>query len=67
MIWNLEKFVVLFASNSLRMAVLFDISSEKLLSENINIDMSYGKVCSIVCQYLFENGSIVLCKLWESV
>ena len=49
------------------MAVLFDISSEEVLSENINIDMNYGKACSIVCQYLFENGNIVSCKLWESV
>ena len=67
MTWNLEKFVILFASNSLRMAVLFDISSEEVLSENINIDMNYGKACSIVCQYLFENGNIVSCKLWENV
>ena len=31
-IWNLEKFVVLFASNSLKIAVLFDVSSRKVRS-----------------------------------
>ena len=46
---DVKKWVVLFAGNSLKMWVLFDN------------DMKSGKVCSIICQWHYENVNIDWC------
>ena len=41
---GLEKCVILFANNSLKMSVLFDVT----LKMPVLVDVSSGRVCSIV-------------------
>ena len=65
MIWNLEQFVVLFASYSLKMSVLFDVSSRNVYCLPVTLwECQYCLISKKVSAMFDVNSENVFTLVW---